>query len=187
MKVGVLALQGDVREHLDLLRPFVAAVPVRTAQDLESVDALVLPGGETTTLSGLLERSGLLGVLDKRLQSQMPAFGTCAGAILLASEVTGGEVPHLSAVDITVRRNGYGRQVDSFETDVEVAGVGPVHAVFIRAPIIDRVGGQAQVLSSSDGSPTVVRQGAVLVCTFHPELMGDDSLHRFFVEEICSR
>lgn len=185
MKVGVLALQGDVSEHLELLRPFVAAVPVRTTDEFDCVDALVMPGGESTTLAGLLDRSGLLVAIGKRLQSGMPAFGTCAGAILLATNIAGGDVPHLSAIDIDIERNAYGRQVDSFESIMDVHGVGTLTAVFIRAPVISRTGTNVKTLASANGSPVVVQQGRVLVCTFHPELAGHDELHRYFVEKVC--
>lgn len=186
MKVGVLALQGDVREHLELLRPFVAAVPVRTVDELECVDALVLPGGESTTIAGLLDRSGLLDVISERLESGMPTFGTCAGAILLATNIFGGDVPHLAAIDIDIERNAYGRQVDSFVSDVDVDGVGTLSAVFIRAPVISRTGTDVKTLASAKGSPVVAQQERVLVCTFHPELAGHDELHRYFVEKVCA-
>ncbi|HVL81132.1 MAG TPA: pyridoxal 5'-phosphate synthase glutaminase subunit PdxT [Actinomycetota bacterium] len=185
VKVGVLALQGDVSEHLDLIRGSGAAVPVRTAADLDTVDAVVLPGGESTTIAGLLERGEMMAPLRKAIASGMPAFGTCAGAIVLASEVRGGDVPHLGVLDMVVQRNAYGRQVDSFETRVDVASVGEVDAVFIRAPVIEEVGTDVDVLATHDGRPVVVRQGRVLAATFHPEIAGDPGLHRYFLEQVC--
>ena len=189
-RVGVLALQGDVREHCRSLEQVGAEpVEVRTPADLEAVGSLVLPGGESTTMSLLLESSGLLGPLRERLAEGMPAFGTCAGMILLSSEVLDGRPDQhvLGAIDIGVRRNAFGRQVDSFETDLDVEGLGgPLHAVFIRAPVVERVGAGVEVLASvtfPDGSshPVVCRQGPVLVAAFHPELSGDLRLHREFL------
>lgn len=193
--MGVLALQGDVREHCRALQEVGAQpVEVRTPEALDSVASLVLPGGESTTMSLLLESSGLLEPLRSRLASGMPAFGTCAGMILLASEVVDGRADQhaLAAIDISVRRNAFGRQVDSFETDLDVDGLGgdgldgPLHAVFIRAPVVERVGAGVEVLASvefPDGSshPVVCRQGAVLVAAFHPEISGDLRLHREFL------
>ncbi|HVA74937.1 MAG TPA: pyridoxal 5'-phosphate synthase glutaminase subunit PdxT [Acidimicrobiales bacterium] len=189
-RVGVLALQGDVREHCRSLEEVGAeAVEVRTPAGLDSVVSLVLPGGESTTMSLLLESSGLLHPLRERLAGGMPAFGTCAGMILLASEVVDGRADQhaLGAIDISVRRNAFGRQVDSFETDLDVVGLDePLHAVFIRAPVVERVGPEVDVLASvtfPDGSshPVVCRQGPVLVAAFHPELSGDLRLHREFL------
>ena len=189
-RVGVLALQGDVREHCASLSE-VGAVPVevRTPAELATVGALVLPGGESTTMSLLLESSGLLDPVRDRLAAGMPAFGTCAGMILLAGEVLDGRPDQrsLGAIDIAVRRNAFGRQVDSFETDLDVTGLdSPLHAVFIRAPVVERVGPGVEVLASvtfPDGSehPVVCRQGPVLVAAFHPELLGDLRLHREFL------
>jgi len=188
--VGVLALQGDVREHCRALEQVGAQpVEVRTPAGLDSVVSLVLPGGESTTMSLLLESSGLLEPLRERLATGMPAFGTCAGMILLASEVVDGRADQhaLGAIDIGVRRNAFGRQKESFETDLEVDGLdGPLHAVFIRAPVVERVGAGVEVLASvkfPDGSshPVVCRQGSVLVAAFHPEISGDLRLHREFL------
>lgn len=193
-RVGVLALQGDVGEHLAALtRLGVAAVPVRLPEDLELVDAIVLPGGESTTLMMLLDSSGLRGPLWARLVGGMPALGTCAGMILLASEVLDGRADQqpLSAIDISVRRNAFGRQTHSFETDLDVSGMDlPMHAVFIRAPAIERIGEDVVVLASVEvaGAKRVVcaRQGVITVAAFHPELAGDDRLHRLLVED-CDR
>jgi 5'-phosphate synthase pdxT subunit len=190
-QVGVLALQGDVQEHVQVLADLgVAPREVRTAADLAVVDALILPGGESTTMSLLLESSGLLEPLRDRLREGLPAFGTCAGMILLATDVVDGrpDQHRLGAIDIGVRRNAFGRQVDSFETDLMVKGLGdPLHAVFIRAPVVEWVGPDVEVLASVTGTdgtsrPVVCRQGPVLVCAFHPELSGDRRLHQAFLD-----
>jgi 5'-phosphate synthase pdxT subunit len=203
-KVGILALQGDVEEHAQSLVELGAdAVAIRVPSDLAGVDGLILPGGESTTMSLLLESSGLFDPIAERLRDGMPAFGTCAGMILLATRVTGGRPDQRSfgAIDLLVRRNGYGRQVDSFETDLHVAGVsdGPVHAVFIRAPVVEAVGPGVEVLASLPGAaahagvpaaqagaaagtaPVLCRRGAVLVAAFHPELSGDLRIHDLFL------
>ncbi len=189
--IGVLALQGDVREHRRMLAGLGATtVEVRRPADLSCVDGLVIPGGESTAISVLLGTSGLLPPLRARLAAGMPTLGTCAGMILLAGEVVDGrpDQERLAAVDITVRRNAFGRQVDSFETDLDVRGIEgpPLHAVFIRAPLVERVGHEVEVLAEVPGRdgvrrPVVCRQGPVLVAAFHPELSGDARLHRRFL------
>jgi 5'-phosphate synthase pdxT subunit len=189
--VGVLALQGDFREHLRLLASLGAsACEVRAPAELDQVSALVLPGGESTTMSLLLESSGLLEPLRERLAQGMPALGTCAGMILLAAEVVDGRADQhcFGAIDISVRRNAFGRQRDSFEADLDVVGLAlPLHAVFIRAPVVERVGADVEVLATvrmTDGQdkPVVCRQGPVLVSSFHPELVGDPRLHQLFLQ-----
>jgi 5'-phosphate synthase pdxT subunit len=194
-RVGVLALQGDVREHIRVLAELGAApIEVRTPGELAEVDALVLPGGESTTMSLLLMSSGLLPSLRQRLQDGMPAFGTCAGMILLAADVVDGRPDQLrlGAIDIGVRRNAFGRQVDSFETDLRVEGLdSPLHAVFIRAPVVEWVGPGVDVLATVTGTdgtsrPVVCQQGSVLVTAFHPELSGDLRLHRAFLKSAVS-
>jgi 5'-phosphate synthase pdxT subunit len=190
-RVGVLALQGDVREHCRALAELgIEPVEVRGPGQLDEVDALVLPGGESTTMSLLLDSAGLRAPLEARLNAGMPAFGTCAGMILLAGEVLDGRPDQrpLGGIDISVRRNAFGRQVDSFETDLDVDGLegGPLHAVFIRAPLVERTGAGVEVLTTvrnTDGQdrPVVCRQGSVLVAAFHPELAGDYRLHAMFV------
>ena len=184
MKVGILALQGDVQEHVAALADLgTDSRPVKTPADLALVDALVMPGGESTTMSMLLESSGLYDPIAERLAGAMPVFGTCAGMILLARDVLDGRPDQRSfaAIDIAVRRNGYGRQVDSFETDLDGFDP-PLHAVFIRAPLVERVGGDVEVLAEVDGHPVLCRQGSVLVSAFHPELSGDRRVHKLFVE-----
>ena len=186
MKVGVLALQGDVREHVAALSALGAEpVEVRTAADLAGVDALVLPGGESTTISMLLESSGLFDPVAARLRDGLPAFGTCAGMILLAADVLDGRPDQRSfgVLDVAVRRNAFGRQVDSFEValDVEGIGGGPLDAVFIRAPVVESVGPGVEVLAAVDGHPVLVRQRATVATAFHPELSRDLRVHQLFL------
>lgn len=184
--VGVLALQGDVREHIAALRECgVAAVSVRRPAELDDIDAIVIPGGESTTMSKLAVDFGVFDPLQKRLLDGLPAFGSCAGMIMLAAEVLDGRPDQRSfgALDITVRRNAFGRQVDSFESDVEITGAGPFHAVFIRAPWVERVGEDVEILGRvSTGRIVAVRQRNVLATAFHPELTGDLRVHRLFVD-----
>ena len=193
-KVGVLALQGDTREHLAALREAGAeSMPVRRRSELEAVDALVIPGGESTTMSHLLLDFDLLEPLRTRLAEGLPAYGACAGMILLASGIldagaNGRQALPLRAIDMTVRRNAFGRQVDSFEGDVAFAGLAdPVRAVFIRAPWVERVGDGVQVLARAAGHIVAVRQGPVLATAFHPEMTGDRRIHRLFVDIVRGR
>ncbi len=191
--IGVLAIQGDVLEHLRLLEDVGAgAVPVRRPEELDGLDGILIPGGESTTIGKLAAMYGLLDPLRERLQAGLPAFGTCAGAILLGQEALfhdgrPAEQPLLGVMTTTLRRNAFGRQVASFEADVEVAGLedGPVHAVFIRAPWFERVGDEVEVLARVEtpagAKVVVVRQGALLASAFHPELTGEPRLHRLFV------
>lgn len=186
--VGVLAVQGDVLEHLRALRRVGArAVRVRRPRDLEHIDGLIVPGGESTTIGRLLGISGLLDPLRDRVDRGLPVFGTCAGMILLSDRLDQDrEQPRIGGLHVTTRRNAFGRQVDSFEADLEVAGLdgGPVHAVFIRAPWIESVEDGVEVLASVDGRPVLVAQGELLAAAFHPELTDDDRLHRLFVERV---
>ncbi|MGH9266325.1 MAG: pyridoxal 5'-phosphate synthase glutaminase subunit PdxT [Acidimicrobiales bacterium] len=186
-KVGVLALQGASRRHVEALTALGAhAVEVRTPEDLSGVEGLVLPGGESTTMSKLLDLSGLFQPIAEHLGDGMPAFGTCAGLILLSARILDGRPDQRSfgILDVDVRRNAFGRQVDSFETELAVArlGGGPVPAVFIRAPVIERVGEGVEVLASVDGRAVLCRQGPVLAAAFHPELSDDLRLHQTFLE-----
>jgi 5'-phosphate synthase pdxT subunit len=190
-RVGVLALQGDTREHLAALAEAGAeAVTVRRRAELDSVDALVIPGGESTAMSKLLREFELLEPLRARLAAGMPAYGSCAGMILLATEITdagapGREALPLGGIDMTVRRNAFGRQVDSFEGDIEFDGLeGAMHAVFIRAPWVERVGPSVEVLARAAGHPVAVRQGRTLATSFHPEMTGDRRVHRLFVDSL---
>jgi 5'-phosphate synthase pdxT subunit len=191
VRVGVLALQGDTREHLAALREAGAdALTVRRASELESVDALVLPGGESTAISHLLREFELLAPLRARLAGGMPAYGSCAGMILLADEILdagaeGRRAEPLHGIDMTVRRNAFGRQVDSFEEDIAFEGLdGHVHAVFIRAPWVERVGPEVEVLARAGGHPVAVRQGRMLATAFHPEVTGDRRVHKLFVDSL---
>lgn len=156
-------------------------VLVRTPEDLASVECLAIPGGESTTIGRLASRFGLVEPIQERVRQGMPVFGTCAGMIVLAREVNGGELL-LGLMDIGVDRNAYGRQVDSFEADVDLKDVGPVRGVFIRAPQVSRVGEGVEVLARHEGRPVVVRQGSMLAATFHPEIAGDPRLHAYFLE-----
>ncbi|MGA8680623.1 MAG: pyridoxal 5'-phosphate synthase glutaminase subunit PdxT [Acidimicrobiales bacterium] len=198
IRVGILALQGDVREHLAVLDDLGAAgVQVRRPMDLEGVQALVVPGGESTTMSILLQSSGLLPGLEKLLADGVPVLGTCAGMILLSREILDGRSDQISlgAIDLVVRRNAFGRQLESFETDLAVDGLegGPMHALFIRAPIVETAGPDVEVLATvrldrrgedSTARAVVCRQGPVIVAAFHPELSGDGRLHQMMLDQI---
>jgi 5'-phosphate synthase pdxT subunit len=189
-RVGVLALQGDVREHCAALTAAGAVpVPVKRAEELVDLDGIVLPGGESTTMGRLLELFGLLEPLRGLLKAGLPAYGTCAGMILLADEVVGGRPDQqlLGGLDVTVRRNAFGSQVDSFEADVEVAGVGTFHGVFIRAPWVERVGPEVEVLATVGEHAVAVRQGNLMATSFHPELTDDARLHALLVRRIVGQ
>jgi len=188
VRIGVLALQGATSPHVATLARLGAdPVLVRTPDELTGVDAVVLPGGESTTISFLLDSSGLRVPLGERLAAGMPAFGTCAGMILLATDVLDGRADQasLGAIDLTVRRNGFGRQLDSFEADLDVKGLDTAfHAVFIRAPVVEATGPAVDVLAEVDGRPVLVRQDRVLAAAFHPELTDDGRLHQLFLDTI---
>lgn len=189
MKVGVLALQGAVREHIwSLERSGADAVPVRVREEIDQVHALILPGGESTTVGKHLVRLGLDVYLRERILSGMPVFGTCTGLILLARDIIGSDQPRIGVMDINVARNSFGRQVDSSEAQVEIPALGdePYHAVFIRAPHIQSVGHSVEVLSRYDGRIVMARQGHMLAAAFHPELTDDDRIHRYFLNKVCS-
>ena len=189
-RVGVLALQGAVREHANALREIGAeAVEVRLPGDLEGLDALILPGGESTTQRRLLDLYGLTEPIRAMARAGAPMLGTCAGMILLADRLADGEAPVLGLLDVEVRRNAYGRQLDSFEADLEMPALGdePMHGVFIRAPLVSDVGSGVEVLARDpEGNPIAVRQGRVLATAFHPELTGDRRLHRLLLDLIGS-
>jgi 5'-phosphate synthase pdxT subunit len=182
MKIGVLALQGAFREHLQTLESIgVDGVPVRLPADLAGVSGLILPGGESTTMRNLIQRWALAEPIQRLAATGAPIFGTCAGMIVLSNEIVGGEPPILPLLDVTVERNAFGRQLDSFETELAVPIVGdrPVHAVFIRAPVIDHVGPEVDVLARlDDGRIVAVRQRNVIATAFHPELAGETRFHR---------
>lgn len=187
--VGVLALQGDVREHLTAFtRCGAEAVPVRLAAEIEAVDALAIPGGESTTMSKLLRAFDLEGPLRRRLEAGLPTFTTCAGLILLSRRIVDGRDDQLAlgVLDLEVRRNGYGSQVESFEADLAVAGLDgrPFRGIFIRAPRIAVTGPGLEVLASLDGEPVAVAGGPHVGLTFHPEMTGDDRIHRLFLDRL---
>jgi len=184
MTVGVLALQGDFAEHLAMLsRIGVDSREVRKVGDLEGVDALIIPGGESTTIGKLMARYGLDEAIRARAQQGMPIYGTCAGLILLAQAIEGSDQPRLGLMDIAVVRNAFGRQIESFEADIPFAPTPeqPVRGVFIRAPIVSRVGAGVQALSEFAGKIVAVQQGNLLATAFHPELTDDTRVHRYFL------
>lgn len=184
-KAGVLALQGDFREHARVFASVgVTPVEVRTPEDLDGVDCLAIPGGESTTMAKLARAYGLVDPVRERAAAGMPILGTCAGMIVLAKNVLEGE-PLFALMDITVRRNAYGRQVDSFEADLDVRGIDhPVRGVFIRAPWIEEVGDGVEVLAEFEGRPVVLEEGNLVVASFHPELVGDTGLHDYLLRKV---
>jgi 5'-phosphate synthase pdxT subunit len=186
--IGVLALQGDFAEHIGIFQRLgIAAREVRHPQELADLDGLVVPGGESTTVARLISEFALLEPLRERAQNGFPLWGTCAGMIVLAQRVSELAWPTLDALAIAVRRNAFGRQVDSFETDLAVPALGqqPFHAVFIRAPIVEEVGDGVEVLATLDnGKAVAVRQANALATAFHPELTEDDRFHRYFVDMV---
>jgi pyridoxal 5'-phosphate synthase pdxT subunit len=186
--IGVLALQGAFAAHIERLAEIgIVNREIRRPEHLQGIDGIVLPGGESTAISNLLKSSGLFESLGERLRAGLPVFGTCAGMILLAEEIIDGRDDQISfgTLPMSVRRNGYGRQIDSFECDLSVSGIHPeFHAVFIRAPKIDRFDSSIEVLASHDGVPVLVRKGGALAASFHPELSPDTRIHEHFVEMI---
>lgn len=193
VRVGVLALQGDFREHIAMLRSLdgVRAVEVRTPEELAEVDALVIPGGESTTIGRLARIYGLVEPLRERIEAGLPTLGTCAGMIFLGAATTGPDQVQLGVLDVVVERNAFGRQVDSFEAELDVAGLDdPMHAVFIRAPWIHKVGAEVEVLAAvadeetGEQRPVFVRQGRVLAISFHPELTTDTRVHEMMLQMV---
>jgi pyridoxal 5'-phosphate synthase pdxT subunit len=188
-RIGVLALQGAVREHVAAIRDVGGEpVEVRLPRDLVDLDALILPGGESTTMRRLIDAYGLREPIAALARRGAPMLGTCAGMILLSERIADGEEPVFRLLDLEVRRNGYGRQLDSFEADLDVPALGdePLHGIFIRAPLVTEVGPRAEVLARDpDGHPVAVRQGRVLATAFHPELTGDRRLHRLLAELVA--
>jgi len=190
MKVGVLALQGDIREHVSsLIACGVDPITVRRASEIDQIDALVLPGGESTTIAQLAEVFGIFDQLKSRIAAGMPVYGSCAGMILLANEILDAKVGQktFGGLNITVRRNAFGRQVDSFESDITFADGSNdlIRAVFIRAPWVEKVGEGVEVLASVDNHAVAVRSKTLLATSFHPELTGDFRIHRYFIEEVA--
>jgi len=195
VKIGVLALQGAVTEHIGMLSALDAeAVPVRLSSELDDLDALIIPGGESTTISKLLSDYGLIEPIRKLAKQGFPLFGTCAGLVLLAKKVPDLEMESVGVMDIEVKRNAFGRQVDSFEADLQIPALGNenFHGVFIRAPIIEKAERSVEILCKLNGSPVAVRQGKMLACAFHPELTDDLRFHRYFLdlvkgEAVCKK
>ena len=190
LRVGVLALQGDFREHINSLSSLNVAVQrVRNPEELKTVNALVIPGGESTTISMLAKRVGLLEPLRKFVKDGFAVYGSCAGMIMLADEILDGRSDQetIGGIDITVRRNAFGRQVDSFESDIAFADGSdlPLRAVFIRAPWVENTGSGVEVLAQIDGHPVAVRSATIVATSFHPELTGDHRIHRYFIEEVA--
>lgn len=188
MKIGVLGMQGDIREHIQVLKQLACDTQVvKKVKDLKEVDGLIIPGGESTTITRLMKLAGIWDEIKEMAKEGFPIFGTCAGLVVLAREITNAkEQETLGLLDVSVERNGYGRQINSFEAEIEVEGLElPVRGVFIRAPIIIRVGDDVKVLSSHQGRPVLVVQGKVLAAAFHPELVkGESRIHRLFVEMV---
>jgi len=191
MKIGVLASQGAFAEHISILKQLDAeAVPVRLPEELRGVDGLIIPGGESTTISRLMSSSNLMGEIASMVGDGMPLFGTCAGMILMARNISGNTTESLGLVDITVKRNAFGRQVDSFETELEIPVLGdkPYPAIFIRAPVIERCDSGVDILARlADGTIVAARQGKLLVTAFHPELTDDLRFHRYFLDIVSGR
>ncbi|MBT8164024.1 MAG: pyridoxal 5'-phosphate synthase glutaminase subunit PdxT [Acidimicrobiia bacterium] len=185
MPVGILALQGDFREHAQLLNGMgVETRLVRKPEELDSIDGLVIPGGESTTIGKLADRYGLLEPLRRAVRSGVPTLGTCAGLIFLAAGTTGPAQIHLGVLDVVVERNAFGRQVDSFEAELDVTGlVDPLHAVFIRAPVIDKAGADVEILATVENDPVMVRQGNIIATSFHPELTGETRVHTLMLNQ----
>jgi pyridoxal 5'-phosphate synthase pdxT subunit len=186
-KIGVLAMQGAFRKHLEMLKKTRAeALEVRTSADLDSVDALIIPGGESTVIGKLLVKNSIINPLIERVKSGMALYGTCAGMILMAETIEGDSQPHLSLMDITVKRNAYGRQKESFEASFNVKGLGddPYTGIFIRSPKITGITGNVEVLAEFEGVPVLVREGRLLASSFHPELTEDTRIHELFLSMI---
>ena len=188
MKIGVLALQGAVTEHIQMLSALgTETVPIRLPSELDGLDALIIPGGESTTISKLLSDYGLLEPIRRLAKKGFPILGTCAGLILLAKKVPNLQTESISVMDIEVKRNAFGRQVDSFEADLKIPALhnGSFHGIFIRAPIIEKVDPDVEVLCQLNGKPVAVRQGKLLGCAFHPELTDDLRLHKYFLDIVA--
>lgn len=182
VEIGVLSLQGDFKEHIEMLRKCkVNAVDVRLPEDLENVDALIIPGGESTTIGNLMQRHSLDRYIIKKCKQGMAIYGTCAGAILLAKNIAGSNQPRLGLLDITAKRNDYGRHIDSFEEELQIENIGKFKGVFIRAPIINKVSNGVKILSKFNNKPVFVQKNNILASTFHPELTNDKKIHEYFI------
>lgn len=182
MKIGILALQGDVREHIHILKKLNAeSVLVKHPQDLEYTDALIIPGGESTAIYLLMKKYGLDKAIKERHNHGMPIYGTCAGAILLAAKILGNGMKPLGLIDIDIERNSYGRQIDSFEAELSIREIGDFKGIFIRAPVVKRLRNGIEILAEHKNSPVMLKQGSVLITTFHPELTDDARVHEYFL------
>lgn len=186
MKIGVLALQGAVTEHIvSIEKTGAEGTPIKKTEQLEEIDGLIIPGGESTTIGKLMRKYGFIEAIRNFAAQGKPIFGTCAGLIVLAKDIAGGEPAHLELMDITVARNAFGRQRESFECDLDVKGIDqPIRAVFIRAPLIQKVGAEVDVLSVYNGEIVTAREGNLLVSSFHPELTDDYRLHQYFADMV---
>jgi pyridoxal 5'-phosphate synthase pdxT subunit len=183
MKIGILALQGDVREHADMLRKLGAeTISVKSKEDLEDLDALIIPGGESTAIGLLMKRYNLDKAIKEKNKQGMPIYGTCAGAIMLAKDIIESKQLKLNLADISIKRNDYGRQVDSFETELQIKGIGNFPGIFIRAPVIKSIHDGVEILSEYKKSPVMLRQHNILITTFHPELTNDTRVHKYFLD-----
>jgi len=184
-KIGVLALQGDFREHIQMLiKCKVDTVEVKLPEDLSDVDGLIIPGGESTTIGNLMQRHDLDRKIIQKHKKGMTIYGTCAGAILLAKDIVGSKQPRLNLLDISVKRNDYGRQIDSFEAELNIENIGKFKGVFIRAPVIEKVRNGVKVLSKFDNKPVLIQKNNILASTFHPELTNNTRLHEYFISLI---
>ena len=183
MKVGILALQGDVREHIEILRKLnTESVKVKLPEDLDDIDALIIPGGESTTIGMLIKKYNLDTKIREKYAKGMPIYGTCAGAILLAKNIKNSGQPRLSLIDMEIERNAYGRQAESFETELNIKNMGKFKGIFIRAPVVKKVYNGSEILAEHNNFPVMIKQGNILITTFHPELTSDARVHKFFLE-----
>lgn len=182
VKIGVLSLQGDFREHIEMLKKCdVPTVEVRLPEDLKNVSGLIIPGGESTTIGKLMQTHNLDKEIIQKHKKGMAIYGTCAGAILLSKEIIGSNQPRLGLLDISVKRNDYGRQIDSFESELNIENMGKIKGIFIRAPVIEKVRDGVRILSKLNNNPVLIRKGNILASTFHPELTGDKRVHEYFI------
>ncbi|MFU2157917.1 pyridoxal 5'-phosphate synthase glutaminase subunit PdxT [Caldisericum sp. AR60] len=188
MKIGVLALQGAVSEHINMVKSLgVEAIPVKTVEEIKVIDGLIMPGGESTTMGRLITKFGLENVIKERIKEGMPVYGTCAGMILLAKRIKNYNQFSLGILDITVVRNAFGRQIDSMEVDLQVKGLeDPFHAIFIRAPVAIDLGSDVDALASLEEGVVFLKQGNVYASAFHPELGNDPRIHKMFIESVKS-
>ena len=185
MKIGVLSLQGDFREHIEMLKKCnVNAVSVRLQEDLDDVDGLIIPGGESTTIGSLMQKYDLDKKIIMKHEQGMAVYGTCAGAILLAKDIIESNQPRLNLLDISIKRNNYGRQIDSFETELNIENIGKFNGIFIRAPVIEKVNYDVNILSNFQNNPVLIQKDNILASTFHPELTKDKRVHEYFIRMI---